>query len=89
QIARRADCHYRVLKESDDDQTSVSVTRLQGEERVRELARMMGGETAATLRHAQELLDSSPDAAHAKSTTENGTGSSGTPSRKKRTSAAK
>ncbi|HEX8552703.1 MAG TPA: DNA repair protein RecN [Abditibacteriaceae bacterium] len=56
QIARRADSHFRVLKESDDARTLVSVTRLDGEDRVRELARMMGGETESTLRHAQELL---------------------------------
>jgi DNA repair protein RecN (Recombination protein N) len=60
QIARRADSHYRVFKESDDDETRVTVTRLAGEERVHELARMMGGETEATLRHARELLDESP-----------------------------
>ena len=60
QIARRADNHFRVLKTSDDERTVVSVTRLEGEERVRELARMMGGETQSTLRHAQELLEDAP-----------------------------
>jgi DNA repair protein RecN (Recombination protein N) len=59
QIARRADGHYRVLKESDEAQTRVSVTRLEGDDRVRELARMMGRESEATLRHARELLNSS------------------------------
>jgi DNA repair protein RecN (Recombination protein N) len=57
QIARRADSHYRVLKESDEAQTRVSVTPLQGEERVRELARMMGHESETTLQHARELLN--------------------------------
>ena len=56
QIARRADHHYRVLKESDDEQTRVSVVPMIGEERVHELARMMGHESAANLRHARELL---------------------------------
>lgn len=56
QIARRADNHFRVLKEQDDDRTQVSVTRLEGETRVHELARMMGGETESTLRHARDLL---------------------------------
>ena len=56
QIARRADRHLRVAKESDDDRTVVSVTLLEGEDRVRELARMLGRETEATLRHARELL---------------------------------
>jgi DNA repair protein RecN (Recombination protein N) len=59
QIARRADSHYQVLKESDEAQTRVSVTRLEGEDRVRELARMMGRESEATLRHARELLNGS------------------------------
>jgi DNA repair protein RecN (Recombination protein N) len=58
QIARRADSHFRVLKETSDGQTRVSVRHLAGEERVHELARMMGGETQATLRHARELLAS-------------------------------
>jgi DNA repair protein RecN (Recombination protein N) len=57
QIARRADSHYRVLKESDEAQTRVSVTRLEGEERVREVARMMGRESETTLQHARELLN--------------------------------
>jgi DNA repair protein RecN (Recombination protein N) len=57
QIARRADSHYRVLKESDDAQTRVGVTRLDGEDRVHELARMMGRESDANLRHARELLN--------------------------------
>jgi DNA repair protein RecN (Recombination protein N) len=58
QIARRADRHYRVLKESDEERTSVSVNLLKGDDRVRELARMMGRESQANLRHARELLKS-------------------------------
>jgi DNA repair protein RecN (Recombination protein N) len=60
QIAKRADRHYRVLKESDEARTSVSVTLLEGEERVKELARMMGQESQANLRHARELLRTAP-----------------------------
>lgn len=56
QIARRADQHLRVAKQSSDAHTSVSVTPLDGEARVRELARMMGRESETTLRHARELL---------------------------------
>jgi DNA repair protein RecN (Recombination protein N) len=73
QIARRADSHYRVLKESDEAQTRVSVTRLEGEERVRELARMMGRESETTLQHARELLNS----ANANTSSRNGTGDNG------------
>jgi DNA repair protein RecN (Recombination protein N) len=56
QIARRADRHYRVQKESDEARTTVDVTLLGKSERVHELARMMGQESAANLRHARELL---------------------------------
>ncbi len=57
QIAKRADSQFRVLKESDEAQTRVSVTKLEGEARVQELARMMGQESEANLRHARELLN--------------------------------
>ncbi len=57
QIARRADHQYRVLKESDEEQTRVSVIPMEGEDRVREMARMMGHESEANLRHARELLN--------------------------------
>ncbi len=56
QIARRADRHYSVRKETDDEETRVSVTLLKGEDRVREIARMMGRETDANLRHARQML---------------------------------
>ena len=69
QIARRADRHYRVKKEADADATRVEVQLLNGDERVRELARMMGRESDANLRHAQELLD---DGAAANSAASNG-----------------
>ncbi len=69
QIARRADSQYRVLKESDEEQTRVSVTPLQGEERVHELARMMGRESEANLRHARELLDGMAQPQNSKSST--------------------
>lgn len=69
QIARRADSQYRVLKESDEEQTRVSVTPLGGEERVHELARMMGRESEANLRHARELLDGMAQPQNSKSST--------------------
>ena len=56
QIARRADRHYRVHKETGDDETRVSVTLLKGEERVHEIARMMGKESEANLKHARQML---------------------------------
>ncbi len=75
QIARRADGHYRVLKESDEAQTRVSVNRLEGDDRVRELARMMGRESEATLRHARELLQA--DGASPSGSMSNGTAANG------------
>ena len=56
QIARRADRHYSVRKQTDDEQTSVSVTLLKGEDRVHEIARMMGHANEANLRHARQML---------------------------------
>ncbi|MFA0750074.1 MAG: hypothetical protein SLRJCFUN_000477 [Candidatus Fervidibacter sp.] len=58
QIAALADWHLRVEKVDDGKRTRVLVTPLEGEERVRELARMLSGKqiTAASLQHAQELL---------------------------------
>jgi DNA repair protein RecN (Recombination protein N) len=56
QIARRADRHYRVHKILDDQRTRVEVTPLGEDERVQELARMMGRESEANLSHARELL---------------------------------
>jgi len=58
QIAGRATSHLAVSKEVADDRTVVQVTALSPEERVEELARMLGGadgsETA--LQHAREML---------------------------------
>lgn len=56
QIARRADRHYCVTKETGEAQTRVTVTLLEDKSRVREIARMMGNESDANLRHARELL---------------------------------
>jgi len=56
QIAARAQNHYRVVK----NETGVQVQLVQGEERVRELARMLSGSySEAALEHARELLGAS------------------------------
>ncbi|RDI95721.1 DNA repair protein RecN [Meiothermus sp. QL-1] len=53
QIAARAQSHFRVVKAGD----SVRVERIEHEERVRELARMLSGSySEAALEHARELL---------------------------------
>jgi len=59
QIAKRADHHLQVQKQSDDARTSVQIKVLQGDDRVHELARMMGRESQANLLHARELLKQS------------------------------
>jgi DNA repair protein RecN (Recombination protein N) len=56
-IACRADTHYHVIKQVRAGRTLTRVARLEGEERVVEVARMLSGEaTSASLAHARELL---------------------------------
>ena len=66
QVAAAADHHVRVSKQSDGGQTVSSLQQLSAEQRVQEVARMLGGShiTQATLNHASELL-SRPSAAPA------------------------
>ena len=60
-IAARAHHHLRVAKTVRAGRTRVSATALTGDERVREVARMLGGEaTNEALRHARELLARAP-----------------------------
>ena len=58
QIASRADHHLLVRKSDDEAVTTTSLDELEGERRVRELARMLGGdpESDTSLDHARELL---------------------------------
>lgn len=59
QVAAFADRHLVVHKADDGAITSSSVTMVEGEERMRELSRMMGGDpdSEAGLAHARDLLD--------------------------------
>lgn len=61
QIAAFADNHLFISKSVHDDRTYTQVTPLDEEGRVRELARIVGGETItdSALNHAKELLRSS------------------------------
>lgn len=61
QVAAFADVHYRVEKQERDGRTFTALVRLDGEERTREMARMLGGAkvTERTLEHARELVDGS------------------------------
>lgn len=59
QVACMADYSYEIRKRvTEDGRTSTSVRELQGDERVEELARMLGGVevTEKTRHHAQEML---------------------------------
>jgi DNA repair protein RecN (Recombination protein N) len=59
QIARFADHHYRISKHVAGGRTHTRIAPLTAEERVQEIARMLGGATitAKTLAHAREMLD--------------------------------
>ena len=64
QVAAHADRHLAVSKTSDGHITSSGIAVLEGEERVRELARMMAGqESSVALEHARELLRETAEAA--------------------------
>ncbi len=59
QIAARGHAHFKVYKYEEDGKTFTSVRLLNENERVEELAKMVGGEnpTDTTLKTARELLD--------------------------------
>lgn len=58
QVASLADVHFRLRKEVAGDRALATVRRLEGEEVVEEIRRMLGGERSdeAATRHARELL---------------------------------
>ncbi|MEW5953037.1 MAG: DNA repair protein RecN [Bacillota bacterium] len=57
-VAALADVHFRIDKEIAGDATSIKITRLAEEDRVGELARMLGGrdQTQTVLEHARQML---------------------------------
>jgi DNA repair protein RecN (Recombination protein N) len=59
QIAARANVHLRVSKAERGGRTATEVDTLADDERVHEIARMLGGdpESAVSLEHARELLE--------------------------------
>ncbi len=58
QVAAKADFHYKVYKIEDEYDTRTDIKKLNNEERIKELATMLSGETItdAALKNAQELL---------------------------------
>ena len=63
QVASQGRHHYRVLKQSGEQSTRTGVRSLRGDERVEELARMLGGVeiTARTRAHAEEMIERGAD----------------------------
>ena len=60
QVAACADHHLVVSKHSDGQTTLSTISKARGEQRLHEIARMLGGDkrTGTTLAHAQEMLQS-------------------------------
>lgn len=56
QIAALADHHYLVEKYFDGQRTKTRLTPLSGEDRVNEIARMLGGDAESARKHAREML---------------------------------
>lgn len=58
QVAAQGHCHYRVTKSSDESRTATCITPLQDDEKVSEIARMLGGVemTEQSLAHAREMF---------------------------------
>jgi DNA repair protein RecN (Recombination protein N) len=59
QIACYGDYHYAVRKTASKERMTTAIKELAGEERLEEIARMLGGEkiSAKTRAHAQEMLN--------------------------------
>ena len=56
QVAALASCHYFVSKEFGKERTRTVMKRVENEERVTEIARMLGGKEASARAHAESLL---------------------------------
>jgi DNA repair protein RecN (Recombination protein N) len=55
-VAAAASTHYRVTKTIREGRTISDIQILKGSERIEEVARMLGGQTNAARKHAEELL---------------------------------
>ena len=69
QVAALASCHYTVSKEiGKDDRTRSLLVPVNDEDRVDELARMLGGDSDSARAHAENLLGAKPVAPAKKKT---------------------
>ena len=59
QIASQADCHFKVYKEVSKNRTITNIKLLSREERINEIARMIGGKKISdlSLEHAAEMIE--------------------------------
>jgi DNA repair protein RecN (Recombination protein N) len=55
-VAAHASAHYVVTKQIKEGRTISEITLLNKKDRVTELARMLGGQSEAARKHAEELL---------------------------------
>jgi DNA repair protein RecN (Recombination protein N) len=56
QVAASASAHFSVMKEVKGGRTTSEVKLLRDRERIEELARMLGGQSDAAIKHARSLL---------------------------------
>jgi DNA repair protein RecN (Recombination protein N) len=56
QIASKAESHFAISKIVENNKTYTKIEKMEGERRVEEIARMLGGESSAALTHAREML---------------------------------
>lgn len=57
QIASLSDHHFKVYKETNADRTVTRVKKLDKEERITEIARMLGGDSEMSIKHAREIIE--------------------------------
>lgn len=59
QIAAKGDTHFKVFKEDIDEVTQTQLKRLNADERVIEIAQMLGGSdlSSSAIEHAKQLLN--------------------------------
>jgi len=55
-VAAHASAHYAVAKQTRDGRTISEITLLNKKDRTTEIARMLGGQSDAARKHAEELL---------------------------------
>ncbi len=68
-VAAAAQAHYEVRKSVKNGRTVTELARLEGEDRLKELSRMLGGHSSAARKHAEEMLSAKAQAPDGKQPT--------------------